>query len=63
MMDSVTVDGDRLAETVAKHYNELKEGGLEERTKSRIFYQRNFNNWIKSMLIGKYRILQTNKNV
>ena len=39
--------------TVAKHYNELKESGLEERTKSRIFYLRNFNNWLKSMHIGE----------
>uniref|UniRef100_T1IYW9 mRNA cap guanine-N(7) methyltransferase n=1 Tax=Strigamia maritima TaxID=126957 RepID=T1IYW9_STRMM len=37
---------------VAEHYNSLQEKGLEERTKSRIFYLRNFNNWIKSMLIG-----------
>lgn len=41
-----------LTETVAKHYNELQEAGLEERTQSRIFYQRNFNNWIKSMAIA-----------
>ncbi|KAI0241378.1 mRNA cap guanine-N7 methyltransferase [Lamellibrachia satsuma] len=37
---------------VATHYNQLKESGLEERTKSRIFYMRNFNNWIKSMAIN-----------
>ena len=37
---------------VATHYNQLKESGLEERTKSRIFYMRNFNNWIKSMAIS-----------
>nr|XP_022343188.1 mRNA cap guanine-N7 methyltransferase-like [Crassostrea virginica]XP_022343189.1 mRNA cap guanine-N7 methyltransferase-like [Crassostrea virginica] len=42
-----------LSETVAKHYNELKETGLEVRTQSRIFYLRNFNNWIKSVLIGE----------
>ncbi|KAK2181344.1 hypothetical protein NP493_403g06001 [Ridgeia piscesae] len=41
-----------LTETVAKHYNQLQESGLEERTKSRIFYMRNFNNWIKSMAIN-----------
>lgn len=39
---------------VAQHYNELKEKGLAERFKSRIFYMRNFNNWIKSMLISEY---------
>nr|CAD7413197.1 unnamed protein product [Timema poppensis] len=39
------------AAVVAEHYNTLQEKGLEERSKSRIFYLRNFNNWIKSMLI------------
>jgi hypothetical protein len=37
---------------VATHYNTLEERGLAERCKSRIFYLRNFNNWIKSMLIS-----------
>lgn len=37
---------------VAEHYNKLKDGGLQERTKSRIFYMRNFNNWLKSMVIS-----------
>lgn len=37
---------------VAAHYNELQEVGLEKRSQSRIFYLRNFNNWIKSILIG-----------
>lgn len=40
--------------TVAAHYNELKEVGLEKRSQSRIFYLRNFNNWIKSVLIGEF---------
>lgn len=44
----------KISEVVAGHYNKLDEKGLEERTKSRIFYLRNFNNWIKSMLIGDY---------
>lgn len=39
---------------VAEHYNELKETGLAERSKSRIFFMRNFNNWIKSVLINEY---------
>jgi mRNA (guanine-N7-)-methyltransferase len=39
---------------VASHYNTLEEKGLHERSKSRIFYMRNFNNWIKSMLINEY---------
>ena len=37
---------------VATHYNTLEERGLAERCKSRIFYLRNFNNWIKSMMIS-----------
>lgn len=39
---------------VATHYNELPEVGLEKRSESRIFYLRNFNNWIKSALIGEF---------
>ncbi|XP_013411042.1 mRNA cap guanine-N7 methyltransferase [Lingula anatina] len=46
--------GKDLTTTVAKHYNELKETGLEQRAQSRIFYLRNFNNWIKSVLIGEF---------
>lgn len=47
-----TADG--YAEVVATHYNQLKEKGLNERSKSRIVYLRNFHNWIKSMLINEY---------
>ncbi|KAF2903708.1 hypothetical protein ILUMI_02465 [Ignelater luminosus] len=39
---------------IATHYNSLEEKGLDERSKSRIFYMRNFHNWIKSMLINEY---------
>lgn len=42
-----------LTQVVAQHYNKLEESGLAERVKSRIFYLRNFNNWIKSQIIGK----------
>jgi len=41
---------------VADHYNALEEKGLSQRNKSRIVYMRNFNNWIKSMLISNYLI-------
>ncbi|XP_039593783.1 mRNA cap guanine-N7 methyltransferase [Polypterus senegalus] len=40
-------------EKVATHYNALKECGLEERNQSRILYLRNFNNWLKSVVIGE----------
>ncbi|EFA03004.2 mRNA cap guanine-N7 methyltransferase [Tribolium castaneum] len=42
------------AKVVATHYNLLEEKGLDERSKSRIVYMRNFHNWIKSMLINEY---------
>ncbi|PRD26581.1 UNVERIFIED_CONTAM: rnmt [Trichonephila clavipes] len=45
---------DSLAPIVAQHYNKIEEKGLEERKQSRIFYMRNFNNWIKSMLIKEF---------
>lgn len=32
---------------VAQHYNKLQEKGLAERFNSKIFYMRNFNNWMK----------------
>lgn len=38
---------------VAQHYNRLQEVGLEVRSQSRIFHMRNFNNWLKSVLIGE----------
>nr|XP_060630987.1 mRNA cap guanine-N7 methyltransferase [Anolis sagrei ordinatus] len=41
-------------EAVAAHYNKLEEVGLQQRSMSRIFYLRNFNNWIKSVLIGEF---------
>uniref|UniRef100_A0AC35F3K3 mRNA cap guanine-N7 methyltransferase n=1 Tax=Panagrolaimus sp. PS1159 TaxID=55785 RepID=A0AC35F3K3_9BILA len=36
---------------IARHYNNVQNKDLNERTASRIFFQRNFNNWMKSMLI------------
>ncbi|XP_052441272.1 mRNA cap guanine-N7 methyltransferase isoform X1 [Carassius gibelio] len=38
---------------VATHYNKLQECGLAERNKSRIVHMRNFNNWLKSVLIAE----------
>lgn len=45
---------DNHTKVVATHYNKLEEKGLEERSKSRIFFMRNFNNWIKSALINEF---------
>ncbi|XP_047514867.1 mRNA cap guanine-N7 methyltransferase [Pieris napi] len=42
------------ASVVAAHYNHLEEKGIRERFKSPIFYLRNFNNWVKSVLIQEY---------
>uniref|UniRef100_A0A1Q3F553 mRNA cap guanine-N(7) methyltransferase n=2 Tax=Culex tarsalis TaxID=7177 RepID=A0A1Q3F553_CULTA len=50
----VPAEDPQHANVVASHYNQLKERGLYERSKSRIFYMRNFNNWIKSILINRY---------
>jgi len=40
-----------LSEVVAKHYNNLEEKGVNARKESRIYHLRNFNNWIKSVII------------
>ena len=39
---------------VAKFYNKLEEKGKESRQESRIYYMRNFNNWLKSMIINDF---------
>ncbi|MCL4130929.1 UNVERIFIED_CONTAM: hypothetical protein GTU68_056874, partial [Idotea baltica] len=43
-----------IGKVVASHYNQLEEKGLLERNLSRIVYMRNFNNWMKSILLMKY---------
>ncbi|XP_063155132.1 mRNA cap guanine-N7 methyltransferase isoform X2 [Candoia aspera] len=55
----------RHTEAVAAHYNKLEEVGLEQRSMSRIVYLRNFNNWIKSVLIGEFldRVRQRKQNI
>lgn len=45
---------DEHASVVAAHYNNLEEKGMKERFNSPIFYLRNFNNWVKSVLIQEY---------
>uniref|UniRef100_A0A915EQY8 mRNA cap guanine-N(7) methyltransferase n=1 Tax=Ditylenchus dipsaci TaxID=166011 RepID=A0A915EQY8_9BILA len=40
--------------SVASHYNAVPNSGLQERTNSRIYHLRNFNNWMKSMLISDF---------
>uniref|UniRef100_A0A3B5A6L1 mRNA (guanine-N(7))-methyltransferase n=1 Tax=Stegastes partitus TaxID=144197 RepID=A0A3B5A6L1_9TELE len=44
---------EQLSQIVATHYNRLQEVGLAARSQSRIFFMRNFNNWLKSVLIGE----------
>ena len=39
---------------VAEHYNKKIGSDLQTRSESRIFYLRNFNNWIKSVLISEH---------
>jgi len=48
-----TANGSHAA-AVAHHYNAIGQGSIAGRAKSRIFYMRNFNNWIKSELISEY---------
>ncbi len=41
-------------DTVAQHYNRRPERGLEHRRESPIFQLKQFNNWVKSVLINQY---------
>ena len=51
--DSIANQSTEHATLVASHYNAVEETGLAQRNQSPIIYMRNFNNWVKSMLICK----------
>lgn len=55
---TMTGGGSDDSSVVASHYNALPESGIRLRNTSRILHLRNFNNWMKSMLIG-----ETDRNV
>ncbi|KAI2805710.1 hypothetical protein BLOT_004712 [Blomia tropicalis] len=40
-----------ISSIVANHYNNINNKDISERLKSRIYFMRNFNNWIKSIII------------
>lgn len=43
-----------ISSIVANHYNSINNRDISERQKSKIYYMRNFNNWIKSIIIRMY---------
>ena len=45
---------DQHGSVVQSHYNNLRQTDLKTRSESRIYYLRNFNNWIKSTLINEF---------
>ena len=55
---------DQLGSVVQSHYNNLRQTDLRTRSESRIYYLRNFNNWIKSTIINEFlaRIRQEKGN-
>ncbi|KAI6202481.1 MRNA cap guanine-N7 methyltransferase [Aphelenchoides besseyi] len=42
------------SDRVAQHYNAIPNAGTQARESSKIYYMRNFNNWVKSMVIGDF---------
>jgi len=42
-----------ISSIVAQHYNSMNNNDISQRQKSKIYFMRNFNNWIKSIIIRK----------
>lgn len=51
----VNVPSSSISKIVVNHYNSIDEKNIEDRFKSKIYFMRNFNNWIKSIIISKYK--------
>lgn len=47
---------DNTDNVVAQHYNQLPESGLKQRKQSKIYFMRNFNNWVKSVLMKTFQL-------
>lgn len=45
---------EKVGAVVAEHYNNQTDDGFDQRNSSRIYHQRNFNNWIKSTVIREF---------
>ncbi|XP_065674921.1 mRNA cap guanine-N7 methyltransferase isoform X1 [Hydra vulgaris] len=52
--DKEVSKGDSVGNAVAKHYNDIPAGTKESRKESRIFHLRNFNNWVKTVIITEF---------
>ena len=46
-----------ISSIVANHYNSINNKDISERSKSKIYFMRNFNNWIKSIIIRKFALV------